>query len=83
MECIGVAVEGRNGVMGMLEDRAVEHYEYVVVGVLLHVALESVAIQLDDVVFVSFLPRHLGDPVSLRVKSERVAGEQDSLHCGS
>ena len=68
MERVGVAVEGRNRVMGMLVDRAVEHDEEVVIGMLLTIALESVAIQLDDVVLVRFLPRYLGNPRGLRVK---------------
>ena len=68
MKRVGVAVEGRNRVMGMLVDRAVEHDEEVVMGMLLTIALESVAIQLNDVVLVRFLSCYLGNPCGLRVK---------------
>lgn len=83
MERVGVAVEGRNRVMGMLVDRAVEHDEEVVMGMLLTIALESVAIQLNDVVLVRFLSCYLGNPCGLRVKRRIVQGEQDSWRCYS
>lgn len=83
MKRVGVAVEGRNRVMGMLVDRAVEHDEDVVIGMLLTIALESVAIQLNDVVLVRFLSCYLGNPCGLRIKRRMVQGEQDSWRCYS
>lgn len=68
MKRVGVAVEGRNRVMGMLVDRAVEHDEKVVIGMFLAIALESVAIQLNDVVLVRFLSCYLGNPCGLGIK---------------
>ena len=40
VESVGIAVERRYGVMGVLVDRSVEHHEQVVVGMFQAVAIE-------------------------------------------